>query len=81
MLDEPNDLDVDALDKLGQCLIQAILDGETLDRIKVLIDTGAPVWYQAEDDGMSSLHAAAYSERKDLVDLLITEGAVWNAGV
>lgn len=72
--------DIDVLVELGQQLIHAILEGESLEQIKRLTDVGAPVWYQTEDEGISSLHAAAYTEREDIVELLIAGGAVWNAG-
>jgi protein arginine N-methyltransferase 2 len=75
------DEEIAALADSGQQLINAILEGQTIGRVKALIDTGAPVWYQSEDEGMSTLHAAAYTEREDIVEMLITEGAVWNAGI
>lgn len=79
--ESPNlDEDIGTLTELGQRLINSILEGETLDCIKSLIDVGAPLWYQSEEEGMSSLHAAAYTENEEVVKLLIEKGAVWNAG-
>jgi protein arginine N-methyltransferase 2 len=74
------DDEVDVLTELGQQLIYAILEKGTLGEIHELIDAGSPVWYQTEDEGMSPLHAAAYGEREDVVELLIAQGALWNAG-
>ena len=85
-IDTPASLDVDEeielVTALGSKLINAILEREPLENIKVLIDSGAPLWYQDEAEGMSPLHAAACvdGENEALVRLLINEGAIWNAG-
>lgn len=72
--------EIEVVTALGSKLIWAILEHEPLENIKALIDSGAPLWYQDEAEGMSPLHAAAYGQNEDLVKLLIDEGAVWNAG-
>jgi type IV protein arginine methyltransferase len=73
------DVEIDALTELGERLVNAILHREGLEKIKSLI-LDAPLWYQNDSEGMSALHAAAYIENEELVQLLIDEGAVWNAG-
>jgi len=80
--DVPASPDMEILTALGAKLINAILEHEPLENIKGLIDSGAPLWYQDEAEGMSPLHAAAYcdGECDELIKLLINEGAVWNAG-
>jgi protein arginine N-methyltransferase 2 len=74
--------DVEELTTLGSKLINAILEGERIEKIRGLIESGAPLWYQDEAEGMSPLHAAAYAEGEnaELIKMLIHEGAVWNAG-
>ncbi|EJD02699.1 uncharacterized protein FOMMEDRAFT_133950 [Fomitiporia mediterranea MF3/22] len=76
--------EIDALIELGSTLIESIFEfgsgKKSLDEIKALIiDQDAPLWYQDDEEGNSALHAAAYVESKELVDLLIERGAVWNA--
>jgi protein arginine N-methyltransferase 2 len=79
-LDLDLDDEVDALTNLGLSLIYAILEGEDMQSVQQLLDAGAPVWYQDEAEGISALHAAAYTENKELIDLLIAQGSLWNAG-
>lgn len=74
------DSEVEAATVLGEHLIESILQEEPIEIIRELIAAGAPLWYQNETEGTSPLHAAAYVQNKDLVRLLIEEGAVWNAG-
>ncbi|KII92550.1 hypothetical protein PLICRDRAFT_37315 [Plicaturopsis crispa FD-325 SS-3] len=77
--EEPDTSDeIYALIELGQALIYAILQNEPFTNVKKLIDSGAPLWYQ-DEEGLSALHAAAYSENSRFIKLLIEEGAVWNA--
>ncbi|KAJ6593956.1 S-adenosyl-L-methionine-dependent methyltransferase [Mycena capillaripes] len=79
---EPEEqIELDALTDLGEQLIYSILAEEPLDTIKQLIESGAPLWYQTDSEGarISSLHAAAYVQNRELVKLLIEGGAVWNA--
>ncbi|KAJ7770186.1 arginine methyl transferase [Mycena maculata] len=71
--------DLDALTVLGEHLIDSILAEEPLDSIKEVIRQGVPLWYQNEIEGISCLHAAAYTQNLELVKLLIEHGAVWNA--
>jgi len=66
--------------QLGEELIDSILRNDPTPIIKSLVETGAPVWYQNEAEGISSLHAAAYSRNLELVEYLIEKGAIWNAG-
>ncbi|KAF5354660.1 hypothetical protein D9756_005333 [Leucocoprinus leucothites] len=66
--------------QLGEQLIEAILQNAPTTDIQSLVETGAPVWYQNEAEGMSPLHAAAYTRNFELVQFLIGKGAVWNAG-
>lgn len=72
--------EINAITELGTTLIQAILEQEPIDNIRDLIDAGAPLWFQ-DNDGTSSLHAAAYVGDDVLVKLLLDEGAVWSAGM
>jgi type IV protein arginine methyltransferase len=76
------DEELEVLAALGCKLINAILEREPLENIRALVDSGAPLWYQDEAEGMSPLHAAAYvdGENAQLVKFLIDAGAVWNAG-
>ncbi|KAF7376194.1 hypothetical protein MSAN_00034500 [Mycena sanguinolenta] len=78
-MSEQDEIELDALTDLGEELIRSILAEEPLDTIKQLIESGAPLWYQNESEGISCLHAAAYTQNRELVKLLIDGGAVWNA--
>ena len=79
-----DDLDDSGIDtvvtRLGEELIATILENEPVDKISGLLDSGSPVWYQNEIEGISPLHAAAFVQNTELVKLLIEKGAVWNAG-
>lgn len=66
--------------QLGENLVAAILQNTRTEDIKSLVETGAPTWYQTEAEGTSPLHAAAYVRNPELVQYLIEQGAVWNAG-
>jgi len=66
--------------QLGEELINSVLKNDPTPVIKSLIETGAPVWYQSDAEGISPLHAAAYSRNLELVEFLIEKGAIWNAG-
>ncbi len=72
--------DIKVLTDLGQLLIDAILQDEPLEKINSLIDAGAPLWYQTDDEGLSALHAAVHKEDYDLAKMLLAKGAIWNAG-
>ncbi|KAI0038902.1 hypothetical protein FA95DRAFT_1659148 [Auriscalpium vulgare] len=72
-----DDEDVEQIIQLGQALIHAILEGQPTSAIQVIIDAGAPLWFQ-DDDGWSPLHAAASVQNDALMQLLLEEGAVWN---
>ncbi|PAV18494.1 arginine methyl transferase [Pyrrhoderma noxium] len=79
VIEEPQDItEINEHVQLGQTLIDQIFDREPLETLKETISQGAPLWYQ-DEDGNSALHAAAYNEDKELVDLLLEKGAVWNA--
>lgn len=71
--------DVDDLVEQGLELISAILEGQSFQTIESRIKAGAPLWAQ-DSDGMSALHAAALRQDQEMVQFLIAEGAVWNAG-
>jgi protein arginine N-methyltransferase 2 len=76
-----DDSDIDAVvTRLGEELIAMILENESVEKISGLLDSGSPVWYQNENEGISPLHAAAFVQNVELVKLLIEKGAVWNAG-
>lgn len=76
-----DDSDIDAVAiRSGEELIARILKNEPVEIISGLLDSGSPVWYQNEIEGISPLHAAAYVQNAELVKLLIEKGAVWNAG-
>ena len=76
-----NDSDIDSVvTRLGEELIARILENESVEKISGLLDSGSPVWYQNESEGISPLHAAAFVQSAELVKLLIEKGAVWNAG-
>ncbi|KAF8161132.1 arginine methyl transferase [Crassisporium funariophilum] len=64
---------------LGENLINAILDGKSVEVISDLLASGSPIWYQNASEGTSPLHAAAYTQNVELVQLLIEKGAIWNA--
>ncbi|KAA1473886.1 arginine methyl transferase [Dentipellis sp. KUC8613] len=72
------DSEADELVVLGRLLIDAVLARKPILDIRVIIDDGAPLWFQ-DEDGWSVLHAAANNEDEDLVKLLLAEGAIWNA--
>lgn len=72
--------DVENLLELGQALIYGILQRKPHDDIRVMLDEGAPLWYQ-DEDGWSCLHAAASLEDEKLIKVLLDEGAVWNTGM
>ncbi|KAJ7924869.1 arginine methyl transferase [Mycena leptocephala] len=79
-MSEPIDeVELDTLTELGEQLISSILADEPLDAVKQIIDSGAPLWYQNDSEGISCLHAAVYVQNQELVKLLIERGAVWNA--
>jgi len=74
------DVDIEEIAaRLGEDLIQQILEDKPLVDIKASLDMGAPVWYQTLTEGTSALHAAAHVQNDTLVRLLIERGAVWNA--
>ena len=75
------DDEIDALTVLGEQLVAAVFNRNSLDHIAELISAGAPVWYQNEVEGLSPLHAAVYVQDVALVKYLIEQGAVWNAGI
>ena len=76
-----DDSDIDAVvTRLGEELIAGILENESVETISGLLDSGSPVWYQNENEGISPLHAAAFVQNVELVKFLIEKGAVWNAG-
>ncbi|TFK44747.1 arginine methyl transferase [Crucibulum laeve] len=80
--DSPNYSPLDDIEPavlLGEHLINTILEGDSIDAIKEIIATGAPLWYQNESEGISPLHAAAYIRNTALTRFLISEGAIWNA--
>ena len=79
-MDDLDDSDIDAVARLGEELIVTILENDSLEKISGLLDSGSPVWYQNENEGISPLHAAAFVQNAELVKLLIEKGAVWNAG-
>jgi protein arginine N-methyltransferase 2 len=55
-----DDLDIDAVvTRLGEELIARILENESVEIILGLLNSGSPVWYQNEIEGISPLHAAA----------------------
>ncbi|GLB37462.1 putative S-adenosyl-L-methionine-dependent protein-arginine N- methyltransferase that methylates the delta-nitrogen atom of arginine residues to form N5-methylarginine (type IV) in target proteins [Lyophyllum shimeji] len=73
------DVEIQALSRLGERLIDSIIADEPLEAIEALINSDAPLWYQNEAEGISPLHAAAYMQNTELVRVLIERGAVWNA--
>ncbi|TDL24307.1 arginine methyl transferase [Rickenella mellea] len=76
---ELDDDEIDALTEIGYNLIEKILERAPFDAVKELVDSGAPLWYQDEEDGTSCLHAVAFIEDQKLIEYLIEKGAVWNA--
>ena len=75
-----DDQEITKLTESGLRLINAILSRATLDDIQALVADGAPVWFQDEDEGISPLHAAAYTQRHDVAKFLVDSGAPWNIG-
>ncbi|KAJ3575098.1 hypothetical protein NP233_g1324 [Leucocoprinus birnbaumii] len=65
--------------QLGEQLIETILSYAPIADIQSLVESGAPVWYQSDAEGISPLHAAAFTRNSELVRYLISKGAVWNA--
>ncbi|KAJ7072277.1 arginine methyl transferase [Mycena amicta] len=61
-----SDDDLDALTASGEQLIHSILAEDPLDAIQSLIADGAPLWYQNVAEGISCLHAAAYTQNLEL---------------
>lgn len=78
-MDDFSDIDA-VVTGLGEELISRIFENESVEKISGLLDSGSPVWYQNENEGISPLHAAAFVQNAELVKLLIEKGAVWNAG-
>ena len=76
-----DDEEITKLTESGLRLINAILSRATFDDIQALVADGAPVWFQDEDEGISPLHAAAYTQRQDVAKFLVDAGAPWNIGV
>ncbi|KIY72417.1 hypothetical protein CYLTODRAFT_434786 [Cylindrobasidium torrendii FP15055 ss-10] len=64
---------------LGEHLVNSVIGREPFQTVKEIVDQGAPLWYQNEEEGLSALHAAAYNQDAELAKYLIDEGAVWNA--
>lgn len=77
---ETVDREIEALSNLGERLIDSIIADEPMEIIIKMINSDAPLWYQNDAEGMSSLHAAAYQQDTELARLLIERGAIWNAG-
>ncbi|KAJ6586978.1 arginine methyl transferase [Mycena vulgaris] len=90
-MSESDEDDLDALTVIGEHLINSILLEEPLDSLKQIIASGAPLWYQNQSEGtspriqfnppkgISCLHAACFTRNQELVQLLVADGAVWNA--
>ncbi|KAF8210331.1 S-adenosyl-L-methionine-dependent methyltransferase [Mycena galopus ATCC 62051] len=78
-MSDADEAELDAITELGEQLICSILAEEPLDTIKQFIESGAPLWYQNDSEGISCLHAATYVQNREVVKLLIEGGAVWNA--
>ncbi|KAF9012370.1 arginine methyl transferase [Cyathus striatus] len=76
--DESQD-DVDYLVIHGEHLVNSILARMSIEDIQKIMKSGAPLWYQNEEEGMSPLHAAAYTRNVILAKTLIECGAIWNA--
>lgn len=72
--------EIDTLTVLGEHLIHSILEEESIEVIKKIIHSDAPLWFQNDTEGISPLHAAVYTQNAEVVKLLIEQGAVWNAG-
>lgn len=67
---------------LGSQLIDTILSSPSdTKQIKELIEQGAPLWYQTDDEGLACLHAACFVQDPGLVRLLLENGAPWNLGM
>ncbi|KAG6841891.1 hypothetical protein C0991_005621 [Blastosporella zonata] len=77
--DDYIDTDVQELTDLGELLVASIISDEPIEAVQAIIDSGAPLWYQNDAEGMSALHAAAYMQNTELVKMLIAQGAIWNA--
>lgn len=72
-------MEVDNVSEEGDLLIEAILEKRPSEETRLKIKNGAPLWYQNEE-GISALHAAAYTEDLSTIKLLLENGAIWNAG-
>ncbi|KAF8918994.1 hypothetical protein CPB85DRAFT_1373636 [Mucidula mucida] len=61
------------------CPLYPQVSGQSRVRAVRGLEDHRTIWYQNESEGLSPLHAAAYTQNAELVKHLIAEGAVWNA--
>lgn len=63
---------------LGLALLEASRTAD-IETIKAILDKGAPAWYQDQALGWSCLHYGAERRDPELLRVLLSGGAVWNA--
>jgi ankyrin repeat protein len=63
---------------LGLALLEASRSAD-IETIKAILGKGAPAWYQDQALGWSCLHYGAERRDPELLRVLLSGGAVWNA--
>ena len=63
---------------LGLALLEASRSAD-IETIKAILEKGAPAWYQDQALGWSCLHYGAERRDPELLRVLLSGGAVWNA--
>ena len=63
---------------LGLALLEASRTAD-IETIKAILEKGAPAWYQDQALGWSCLHYGAERRDPELLRVLLSGGAVWNA--
>jgi len=76
--DETDDRIEDEQSKLDEELLLAAKENKS-DKIKELVEKGGDVTHQEETDGTSALMLVAAHGNVEMIEFLLSEGAVWNA--
>ena len=70
----------DTLNELGLRFL-AVVETADIDAVKAFVESeDPPVFFQDPESGWSALHVAAMVESPELIQYLIEQGAIWNAG-
>ena len=70
--------DKQLFDNAGLALLTCVSHND-IENVKLLLDKGAPIFYQDSDSGWTALHFATDMQNIELVKVLIENGATWNA--